>query len=230
MGHAPLLADFVYLWAIQYYSDYTQADRYRYVEHVFGDVIAELDPGYIDPYWLGALILTTEAKDEEAGLRLLDRGFEKNPGTWILPFLAGWECERIGQFDRAAAYFDRAANAPGAPPDLFRLKAGMTARTGNLREAIARWQDVLADPRNDDEARAIAARQIRALTVRADVQDLDTAIGVYRKQVGRPPRDLGELVRAGILGALPQDPDGQPYAYDPAAGTVSSKASRVLGS
>jgi len=230
LGHAPLLADFVYLWAIQYYSDYTQADRYRYVEHVFGDVIAELDPGYIDPYWLGALILTTEGKDEEAGLRLLDRGFEKNPSVWILPFLAGWECQRIGQFDRAAAYFDRAAKAPGAPPDLFRLKAGMTARTGNLREAIARWQDVLDDPRNNEEARAIAERQIRTLSVRADVQDLDAAIAAYRVKHGRPPRSLDELVRTGIVSALPSDPEGKPYAYDPSAGTVSSAASRVLGS
>jgi tetratricopeptide (TPR) repeat protein len=230
LGHAPLLADFVYLWAIQYYSDYTQADRYRYVEHVFGDVIAELDPGYIDPYWLGAVILTTEGKDEEAGLRLLDRGFEKNPSAWILPFLAGWECERFGRFDRAAAYFDRAAKAPGAPPDLFRLKAGMTARTGNLREAISRWQDVLGDPRNNDEARAIAARQIRTLTVRADVQDLDAAIAAFRARNGRPPHSLDELVRSGIVSALPQDPDGNAYAYDPSAGTVSSAASRVLGS
>ena len=230
LGHAPLLADFVYLWAIQYYSDYNQADRYRYVEHVFGDVIAELDPGYIDPYWLGALILTNEGKNQEAGLRLLDRGFEKNPSSWILPFLAGWECERYGQFDRAADYFDRAAKAPGAPPDLFRLKAGMTARTGNLKEAIARWQDVLDDPRNNDEARAIAARQIRTLSVRADVQDLDAAIATYRERNGRPPRSLDELVRAGILGVLPSDPDGNAYAYDPAAGTVSSAASRVLGS
>ena len=230
LGHAPLLADFVYLWAIQYYSDYTQTDRFRYVEHVFGDVIAELDPGYIDPYWLGALILTTEGKDEEAGLRLLDRGFEKNPSAWILMFLAGWECERFGQFDRAAAYFDRAAKAPGAPPDLFRLKAGMTARSGNLREAVSRWQDVLGDPRNDDAARAIAARQIRTLTVRADVQDLDAAIATYRARKGRPPRSLDELLRDGIMSALPTDPDGNAYAYDPSAGTVSSAASRVLGS
>jgi tetratricopeptide (TPR) repeat protein len=230
LGHAPLLADFVYLWAIQYYSDYNQADRYRYVEHVFGDVIAELDPGYIDPYWLGALILTTDGQDEEAGLRLLDRGFEKNPSEWILPFLAGWECQRVGQFDRAAAYFDRAAKAPGAPPELFRMKAGMTARTGNLREAIARWRDVLDDPRNNAESRAIAERQIRTLTVRADVQDLDAAIVTYRERHNRPPRSLDDLVRAGILAALPSDPDGNAYAYDPAAGTVSSAASRVLGS
>jgi tetratricopeptide (TPR) repeat protein len=230
MGHAPLVADLVYLWAIQYYSDYTQADRYRYVEHVFGDVIAELDPGYLDPYWLGALILTTEAKDEDAGLRLLDRGFEKNPSAWILPFLAGWECERVGRFDQAAAYFERAANTPGAPTDLIRLKAGMTARTGNLREAIVRWREVFADPRNNEEGRAIATRQIRALTVRADAQDLDAAIAVYRQQTGRAPRNLDELVRAKILTALPRDPDGNPYTYDPVAGTVSSTASRVLGS
>lgn len=230
LGHAPLVADFVFLWAIQYYSDYDRGDRYRYVEHVFGDVIAELDPGYIDPYWLGAMILTTEAQDLEGGLRLLDRGFEKNPSAWILPFLAGWECDRVRQFDRAAVYFDRAARAPGAPPDLFRLKAGMTERTGNLREAIARWQDVLTDPRNDAGARAIATRQIRTLTVRADVHDLDTAIATYRERKGRLPRSLDELVRDGVLRTLPQDPDGAAYAFDPSSGTVSSTAARMLGS
>ena len=230
LGHASIVADFVYLWAIQYYSDYERTDRYRYVEHVFGDVIAELDPGYIDPYWLGALILSTEAQDVEAGLRLLDRGFANNPSAWILPFLAGWECDRVGQFDRAATYFDRAAKAPGAPPDLFRLKAGMTARTGNLRDAIARWQDVFDDPRNDDGARAIATRQIRTLTVRADVHDLDAAIAAYRERHGRLPKSLDELVRAGIVGALPRDPDGAAYSYDPSTGTVSSDAARMLGS
>lgn len=230
LGHAPLIADFVYLWAIQYYSDYERADRYRYVEHVFGDVIAELDPAYTDPYWLGALILTSEAGDVDAGLKLLDKGFAKNPTAWILPYLAGWECHRAGRFAEAASYFERAAKAPGAPPSIFRLEAGMTERAGNLREAIARWQDVLDDPRNDGGARAIASRQIRALSVRADIQDLDVAIAHYRERMGRPPRALDELVQAGVLPSIPRDPDGRPYAYDPATGRVSSAAQRVLGS
>ncbi len=229
LGHAPMVADFVYLWAIQYYSDYDLTDRYRYVEHVFGNVVGELDPAYTDPYWLGAVILTTEAKDLDAGLRLLDKGFERNPSAWILPFLAGWECDRAQQFDRAASYFDRAAKAPGAPPDLYRLKAGMTALTGNLHEAIARWKDVLEDPRNDDEARAIARRQIRTLTVKADVQDLDAAIAAFKDKNGRTPHTLDELVRAGLLRSLPLDPDGKAYLYDATSGAVSSTASRVLG-
>ena len=230
LGHAPLVADVLYLWAIQYYSDYDREDRYRYVEHVFGNVIGELDPAYTDPCWLGAIILTTEAHDVDGGLRLLDQGFERNPTAWILPFLAGWECERVRRFEQAAVYFDRAAKAPGAPPQLFRLKAGMTARTGNLHEAIARWKDVLDDPRNDAGARTIAARQIRTLTVQADTKDLDAAIAVYRERNGRAPLRLVDLVRAGILPSIPQDPDGQDYVYDPATATVSSAASRVLGS
>src|SRR3972149_5776995 len=52
LGHPGLMADLFYLWAIQYYSDYERGDRYRYVEHVFGSVIGELDPHYVDPYWL----------------------------------------------------------------------------------------------------------------------------------------------------------------------------------
>ena len=98
LGHAPLAADLLYLWAIQYYSDYQRADRFRFVEHVFGTVIADLDPRYVDPYWLGAMILTAEAGDLEGGLRVLDKGFERNPDAWVLAYLAGFECYRAGQY------------------------------------------------------------------------------------------------------------------------------------
>jgi tetratricopeptide (TPR) repeat protein len=230
LGHAPLVADFIYLWAIQYYSDYDRTDRYRYVEHVFGDVIGELDPAYEDPVWLGAMILTTEAGDVNAGLRLLDAGFARNPRAWILPYLAGWECERANRFEDAAAYFDRAAAVPGAPPQIYRLKAGMTARAGNLREAIERWRDVLRDPRNNDGAKAIATSQIRSLTVQADIHELEAAIVTFRERHGRAPARLDDLLRDGIVTALPEDPDGHAYVYDSETGKVTSEASRVLGS
>ena len=230
LGQASVVADVVYLWAIQYYSNYDRADRYTYVEHVFGKVIPELDPHFIDPYWLGALILTTEAQDLEAGLRILELGFEKNPREWIFLFLAGWECDHVKDYDRAATYFDRASRVPGAPAPLVRLVAGMRTRGGNLREAIAKWEEVLADPRGDEASQAIARRQLRTLRVRADVQDLEGAIAAYRERSGEPPRRLEDLVRAGLLKSLPLDPDGKPYRYDATSGAVTSDASRVLGS
>jgi hypothetical protein len=66
LGQAPFLSDLVYLWAIQYYSNYSREDRFEFVEHVFSDVIAELDPHNVDPYWLGAMILSVEAGDDDS--------------------------------------------------------------------------------------------------------------------------------------------------------------------
>lgn len=228
LGHAPLVADMLYLWAIQYYANYQRVDRSRYIEHVFANVITELDPHYLDPYWLGSMILAVEAGDLEAALRLLEKGLQKNPRQWVFPYLAAWECYRAQQFERAAAYFDRAAAVPGAPPRLLRMRAGMALRGGGSREALRDWVEVHADPRSDAATRAIAERQIRDLGVRADLEDLAAAIEAFRVAHGRYPRQLGELVRAGQLRELPLDPDGQAYAYDPTSGQVSSSAGRVL--
>jgi hypothetical protein len=229
LGHASLAADLVYLWAIQYYSDYGRKDRYRFVEHVFGSVVPELDPRYVDPYWIGAMILTVEAGDLEAGLRVLDKGFENNPTVWVLPYLAGFECYRAHEYARAAAYFDRSARVPGAPSLPLRMKAGIIAKKGDLRESIRLWEEVLRDPRGDAASKGIAERQIRDLTVRADLADLSAAIAAFRERAGRLPRGLQDLQQAGLLRAVPSDPGGHSYVYDPATGRVASGAGGILG-
>ena len=229
LGQAPLLADLIYIWAIQYYSNYERADRYRYVEHVFGEVIAELDPHYVDAYWLGALILTVEAGDLDAGLRLLDKGIENNPDQWILPYLAAWESYRVGDYARAAGYFARAADVPGAPPAVLRMRAGMFSKAGDLSTALQLWREVLDDPRADPATTAIAERQVRDLTVRSHLHDLQAAVERFRNENGELPANLEQLLGTGYIQALPRDPDDREYVYDPLTGQVGSKAGRVLG-
>lgn len=229
LGNAPLVADVVYLWAIQYYSDYRRADRYRFVEHIFGNVIAELDPHYQDPYSLGALILIVEAHDLDAGLRLLDEGFAKNPDAWILPYLAGWECERAQRYDAAADYFQRSARAPTAPAFVARMRAGMFAKAGDLDEASRAWQQILDDAHSDAASREIASRQLRAIDARRQLDVVQAAVDSYRAEVGRNPARLEDLVASGRLATLPSDPDGNPLRYDATAGRVSLVAGGILG-
>lgn len=229
VGQASLLADAIYIWAIQYYSNYERKDRYRYVEHVFGDVIAELDPHYIDPYWMGALIMTVEAGDLEAGLRLLDKGIANNPDQWILPYLAGWEAYRGGKLQRAAAYFAAAAEIPGAPHAVRRMRAGVVSRAGNLRLALELWEEVRVDPESDPASVVIAERQVRSLTARLELQTLQSAVERFRVENGRYPERLEELRDRRYIPALPRDPQGRGYSYDPRSGRVSSAAGRVLG-
>lgn len=228
LGHASLMADAVYLWAIQFYAQYAPGDRDRYVEHVFGSVIAELDPGYIDPYWLGALILITEEGNLDAGLRLLDLGFERNPREWVLPYLAGWECYFAGRLEDAQSYFETAAAVVDAPPQVLRARAGVATRAGDVDRAVQLWRSVIEDPRSDQASRSIARRQLRKLRAERNRQALQDAAERFRAENDRWPGTLEELVRRSYI-RLPEDGsvlDG--FDYDPATGQVTPRAARVL--
>ncbi len=229
LGHQALFADLFYIWAIQYYSNYERKDRYRYVEHVFGDVIGELDPYYVDPIWLGALILSVEANDLEAGLRLLDRGLTRNPTQWIFPYLAGWELYHRREFERAAVYFGRAASIPGAPPVTRRMRAGMFSKAGLLEDALRQWQEVIDDSASDETSRRVAGLQLRELALKRDLATLRDAVERFRNENARLPRSLEELHRRAYIQQVPLDPNQNPYRLDPRTGEVRSTAGRMLG-
>ncbi|MDH3629034.1 MAG: tetratricopeptide repeat protein [Acidobacteriota bacterium] len=221
LGQAPFLADVIYLWAIQFYASYEREDRFRYVEHIFGSVIVTLDPHYIDAYWMGAMILSVEAHDIDGALRLLDRGMERNPDNWMLPWIAAWESYHSGRLEDAVHYFDVAANIPGAPDSVRRMKAGLLGKTGDTRKALELWLEIYNDDETDDRSRGIAERQVRRLKHRADIEDLSRIIADFVARTGRRPTSIEELVEAGDLYSLPLDFDGQPYLYDPLTGVAN---------
>ena len=228
LGQAPVLADLMYLWAIQYYSEYEREDRFQYVQHIFGNVIAELDPHYVDAYWMGALILIVEANDLDAGLELLDQGIEANPENWILPYLAGWECYHADQFDCAETYFAHAEALPEVPIYVKRTRIGMAAAKGDLRRAYAMWLDILQDPTADAATMDIAERQLRHLKVKIDVSEIQSWVAQFRLENERWPESFTELLKRGYTDALPFDPFGRPYAYDPMSGVVAVPKDRIL--
>ena len=229
LGHAPVMADMLFLWAIQYYSNYEREERTLYVEHVFSAVITELDPHYIDAYWIGAMILIVEAHEVEAGLRLLEKGAEKNPDQWILPYLAAWEAFHAQMYDRARGYFEQASRVPGAPGVVRRMHAGLILRAGRTGDALAMWLELAGDPNADALSLKIAHRKVRELRVQVDIEGLQHAVRRFRNDNRRNPTTLEELVMRSYIDRLPQDPDSADYAYDPRTGTVSSQAGRLLG-
>lgn len=220
LGHEETLADLLYIWAIQYYSSYEDAKtRFSYLEKVFGDAIAELDPRFVEIYIVGALLMSIEARQPEMALRLYERGLENNPQAWKLAYWAGWECFMAGRFECARDYWLRARDMPDAPPQLLRLATHALRRGGDLENALEEYI-ALAENAPDEKTANVAREWIRRLTTRIGLARLEEGIANYRELHGRCPPSLGALLREGLVRSMPMGVSGDAFRYDAEACAV----------
>ncbi len=221
LGNPGLAADLVYLWSIQYYSQYQPAEAFLYLDHVF-DLITELDPHYLDAYRLGAMLFEMEAagRPEAAAAavrRLYDKGLAANPDDWTLAEAAAWDAHLYFR-DRAQAlhYMEIGASRPGAPSRLKRVLGRWRDSDGvwSLEDSAAYWRDVAAEAGSETE-RSYAESGLYDVQVKIDRRTLDPLLERWMKLRGQCPSGWDVLVRAGWLGSAPLDPWRTPYAIDP---------------
>ncbi|TES85839.1 MAG: hypothetical protein E3J89_03750 [Candidatus Aminicenantes bacterium] len=220
-GNSSLLADMIYVWAIQYYSDYTIPDMYEYLDHIFS-IINELDPSYLDPYDIGAVIAAYEAEDLDLALKILDRGLEKNPEQWLFPYMAAHYAQMIKKDHKLAQeYYKKAMNIEEVPPIVERLYANAIFKSMDYKRALQTWLEIYKTA-EDERTKKIASNHIYNITTTIDIQKINEAIEKFKESYGRNPMELSQLVRAGFLDSLPKDLDGKEYIYDSRTGEVKT--------
>ena len=220
-GNSSLLADLIYVWAIQYYSDYTIPDMYEYLDHIFS-IINELDPGYLDPYDIGAVIAAYEAEDLDLALKILDRGLEKNPEQWLFPYMAAHYAQMIKKDHKLAQeYYKKAMNIEEVPPIVERLYANAIFKSMDYKRALQTWLEIYKTAK-DERIKKIASNHLYNITATIDIQKINEAIEKFKESYGRNPMELSQLVRAGFLDSLPKDLDGKEYIYDSQTGEVKT--------
>jgi tetratricopeptide (TPR) repeat protein len=221
-GYSSFVADLVYLWAIQYYSNYTIAERYDHLDHIFA-IIAELDSRYLDPYEMGAIIAVYEARNPYVAFQILDRGLEKNPDQWIFPYQAGHYAQMvIKDYQLAREYYKKTMEIPDAPPIAKRLYANAAFKGMDYETAWKSWLEVFQTA-EDERIKKIASNHLYQVKSAMDVERINGSIQKYRQKYGQNPPSLDHLVKTGILGSLPKDLDGNDYLYDPEKGEVESQ-------
>ncbi len=220
-GNSSLLADMIYVWAIQYYSDYTIPDMYEYLDHIFS-IINELDPGYLDPYDIGAVIAAYEAQDLDLALKILDRGLEKNPEEWLFPYMAAHYAQMIKKDHKLAQeYYKKAMNIEEVPPIVERLYANAIFKSMDYKRALQAWLEIYKTA-EDERTKKIASNHIYNITTTIDIKKINEAIAKFKESYGRNPMELSQLVKAGFLDSLPKDLDGKEYIYDSRTGEVKT--------
>jgi len=222
LGYDHLGADFLWLRLIQVIGKKrNSADEYEWMYHAL-DVITTLDPQYAYAYYAGGVILGDLANRPDLSIRLLEKGVSANPEVWNIPFLLGYNYYfLLGDPSKGAEYIMEAARRPDGPSYLPGLATRMAAEAGNPDTALAFLEARLTDT-HDPEMREVLANRMKEVIIERDLLMLESAVEAYRTQHQTLPATLTDLVVAGALLSLPQEPFGGDYRLDPKTGSVFS--------
>jgi hypothetical protein len=185
------------------------------------DGVTDLDPRAEHVYRFGGVILPWEADRIDDGISLLEKGVRNMPDSWQLHYMLGFSYYFFrDDLDAASRTLRTATLLPGAPQFVGNLAAIVDAAHRGPGSAV----DFLTELEQREvggEMREVIRQRIRELSLSDHIDSLDAAVRTFAAQKGRAPTDLNELVAAGVLVAIPQEPFGGRYGLDSASGRVT---------
>ncbi|MEW6686034.1 MAG: hypothetical protein AB1393_07500 [Candidatus Edwardsbacteria bacterium] len=213
IGYDCIFADFIWLRAIQYFGEHRMTDlKFQYLGHIL-DVLTTLDPQFVHAYTLGSLLLTHCAKESDRTLTLLDKGMKENPDKWEIPYTKGFIYYIfLRKFDFAVKYFLEASKVPKAPEMCERFAAFVYAKMGERELSIRLWKELYERTKNEME-KETALRYIKRLVMEGHLEDLQAAVGKYKKTFGEYPHSLRDLITANIIDSIPEEPHNGHYYF-----------------
>ncbi len=220
LGYTGLLADIYWTRVVQYFGSESLAHSRRF--DLLGPLLfmtTDLDPHLIVAYRFGAIFLAEKppagAGEPRLSLQLLQRGIVQNPDYWRfwqdLGFIYYWD---LKDYPSAARAFKAGSERPGAQYWMKALAASVAVKGGELRTSQILWSQIYQHVQNDT-IRKSALAHLAALKARQDMDTIDNLVAAYETKEKHAPASIRDMVAAGILRGIPQDPSGVPYILGP---------------
>ncbi len=216
LGHYALAADYYWLRALGHFGDYRMHGLLYPNLEPFLTRATALDPYFASIYKLAGTALTLKGMDVSLSNRILERGLDYRPDVWEIPFYLGFNLYYFDHdFARAAELFSRAAELEGAPPYTAGLATRLAAEAGRPEVGLAVVDSILAglDP-EDEENKALREeyeQRRTLLLLEVELAALNRTLEAYVRNQGRAPASLQEMVDAGYLKYIPEEPLGGGY-------------------
>jgi hypothetical protein len=227
-GFRNVMADAFWLEAVQVVGnkDLSPADYDRFYELL--NVVANFDPKFEIPYFLGGLVLGQSPNHAREALLVLERGMRQYPEEWRFPFYIGFtHYFSLGDVAAGGVAMAEAARLPGSPAYLTGLASRMLSEAREPGAALNLLEPIVKQE-SDPARRAVLERRIREVTVERDLQALELAVEKFREKSGAAPVDLSSLVREGILEGIPSEPNGGNYVIDRVGNVRSDRVAERL--
>jgi hypothetical protein len=233
LEYAPLMADIYWTRVVQYYGDkHERHDPNFELLWPLLDLTTSLDPNLLVAYRFGSTFLSEPsprgAGHPELAIALLKRGIQANPDYWRfyedLGFVYYFE---LKDYPKASAAFAEGSRNPDSQIWMKIMAAKIAAEGESLATSIFLWNEVYQTTK-DPQVKENAMSHLQLLRAEEDCKQLDALADEFQKRTGRRPARVGELVQAGLLPRLPEDPMGFPYVFGPDGKAVLNINSPLL--
>jgi hypothetical protein len=207
-----LVADYYWLQTIQLTGRAKTAEEYRDIAD-YAQLVTDLDPDFAYVYQFGGVVVPYNYGRETwvntaESTALFEKGVARFPAWVFLRTLLAYNYSVFQkEYARAAHLLEETARLPGAPPYLPFLTTRLYAQAGSFDAADA-FATQFATAADDPETRAAFERRKQEIALERSLRTLDEAVARYREREGRLPAHLTDLVSAGLLPDIPEDPLG----------------------
>jgi hypothetical protein len=216
LEYAPLMGAIYWTRVVQYFGEKHRLHQTN-LELLWPllDIATTLDPHLIPAYRFGSPFLSDAQPRGEGrpdlAVKLLERGIQANPDQWRLYQDLG----NVYYFDAKDYPKASKAFAEGSKnPNSFlwmKIMAAKIAGEGESPEtSYFLWSQVYQTT-SDPQVKKNAEEHLKSMTVQLELKKIDQVADQFEKRTGRPPTRMSELVEAGLLSKVPQDPEGYPF-------------------
>lgn len=174
------------------------------------DLATDLDPYFLDPYYLGAMNLPWAKKVKEANT-LLEKALSYRSWDWSIPFYLGFnQFYFLHDNEKAASYLMEASRRPGSSSLLPTLAARLSYKGRKTENAVIFLQEIIK--KTEDEA--IRKSYEERLNALKRILFLEGAVAAYQNKFSKMPDKIDDLIAGGIIREIPTDPYGGTFYID----------------
>ena len=183
----------------------------------------DLDPYFLDPYYVAQANLTWDGKMFRETNLLLEKGIQARDWDWMLPFFAGFNSFYfLQENEQASLYLMESAKRPGATSLVTTLAARLAYKGHNTENAIIFLTQML----EEETEESVKAKYSIRLAALGKIYFLETKVADFKKMNYRPPASLAELIISGMIPFIPEDPYGGKFYID-SDGTIKTSSNLV---
>lgn len=213
-----LASDYTFLKALVFFgSTFERKEKprlknweWRWMYNIL-NASTDLDPYFLDPYYVAQAQLTWEGNLVRETNTLLEKGSRYRDWDWILPFYIGFNSFYFLHEDaKASEYLMEASKRPDASPMLASLAARLAYKGKKTENAIIFLQ-VMIKRTEDESIKKMYEMRLNALEA---ILFLERAAAVYQDRFKRQPESVDDLIAKNIIKEIPKDPYGGKFYID----------------